>query len=65
MADGSVETPPDRFRVSGTLTVNAASFAVARAELDKRRTAIAREMAGLGAVVSPRDDEPLLGFIGN
>ena len=65
VADGSVETPPDRFRASGTVTVNAASFAVAQAELDKRRAAIAREMAGLGAVVSPRDDPPLLGFVGN
>jgi len=65
VADGSVETPPDRFRVSGTLVVNAASFAVAQAELDKRRAAIAREMVGLGAVVSPRDDPPLIGFIGN
>ena len=65
VAEGHVETPPDRFRASATLMVNAASFAVAQAAFDKRRAAVAREMAALGAVVSPRDDSPLLGFIGN
>jgi len=64
VAEGSVETPPDRFRISGMLMVRGA-FDIAQAELDKRRVAIVREMAALGATVSPRESPPLLGFIGN
>lgn len=65
VAEGSVETPPDRFRISGMLMVRGASFDIAQAELDRHRVAIVREMAALGATVSPRESPPLLGFIGN
>lgn len=65
VAEGSVETPPDRFRISGTLMVNAASVTAAQAEIDRHRTAIVRKMGELGATVSPRDSPLSLDFIGN
>lgn len=65
VAQGSVETPPDRFRVSGTLVVHAALITAAQAEIDRHHAAIVGEMGGLGASVSPRDNPLLLGFVGN
>lgn len=66
VADGSVETPADRFRLSGMLLARGKTVAAAMAERDARRSAITRDMAALGVTVSPPSDHPqLLGFIGN
>ncbi|CAN5490284.1 hypothetical protein BH10PSE14_BH10PSE14_32710 [soil metagenome] len=65
ITDGSVETPPDRFRVTGVLMTRGASLDSVQAEIDKHHAAIVREMAAMAATVSPPDKPSLLGFVGN
>ncbi|MEG3143801.1 SIMPL domain-containing protein [Sphingomonas sp. RT2P30] len=65
VTDGSVETPPDRFRVTGVLITRGASLDSLQAEIDKHHAIIVREMAAMAATVSPPDRSSLQGFIGN
>jgi len=60
VASGHVETPADRYRITGGLLACAATQAEADAELARKSAAVARTMAGLGVVKSVAEEKPTL-----